>query len=747
MESLLGGWLVNPALLAAGSLLVSAPIIIHLLSQRRYRTLDWAAMEFLIQAEQRNRRRIQLEEFLLLALRCLAVLLVALLVARPFWPSRWTPQWLNADRQEHIVVLDDSPSMAAADSVGRPFDAAKKLLERLVTEAADKAAGDSLTLVLTSQPGRPVFNDLPLDDATAASVIEELQQLGPSDFACRWDRIGPELANLVGQRSVKLNRVLSVLSDLRQSDWTDTAAETLRETVAKASRGVIVDVSEEASSNLAVVDIVPDQGLLLAGRTARFQVAVKNFGTKPAANVPVQFLVGGSLPMKAVIPSIAPGATETVPFSYTPTVPVSPAEAPLPEPLEVRAQIESVAPADTLPADNRRDYAGTILPGIPTLIVDGDPSSEYGQSEAFFLQRALRPPGQLVSGVEVETLTDAEFDQQPLGRAHVIHLCNLYQLNESRRTALEKWVDAGGGLVIWAGGQLDDRHYNADWHRQGEGLLPTALVRMQGDDTEATWVSLRIEADDHPAVRVFAGDAASLLETTKIFRWWQCAVPAGTQAAEVRVLARFTDPDRSPAILERRYGRGRVVFLAVPADSDWTDWPENAGYLIFLQELTRSLAQTAPSTADLHVGRPLVLPLDIRTYRPEAVLTPPGGEPLSKTAALVDAEQDAGWRLREDDVSHRGVYHWTLTRLDGRTEKQSTAVNLAPEDSDLRRIEPDQLRESFRDAPVDIVRGADWFTTSKDSGSNELWWWVLVGLMGVLFAEQGLAGWISRSRR
>ena len=32
-------------------------------------------MDFLLEADQRNRRRIQLEELLLLALRCLAVLL------------------------------------------------------------------------------------------------------------------------------------------------------------------------------------------------------------------------------------------------------------------------------------------------------------------------------------------------------------------------------------------------------------------------------------------------------------------------------------------------------------------------------------------------------------------------------------------------------------------------------------------------------------------------------------------------
>jgi hypothetical protein len=729
MESLLGGWLVNPALLAAGSLLVSAPIIIHLLSQRRFRTLDWAAMEFLIQAEQRNRRRIQLEELLLLALRCLAVLLAALLVARPYWPSQWTPQWLSGERQEYVVVLDDSPSLAAVEADGSPFASARRLIERLVTDAATRSAGDSLTLVRTSQPGRPLFTDLPLDSATAATILDELSQLTPSDVSCRWDRIGPELQQLVGQRSAKLNRTVAVLTDLRRDDW--QAAETsdsatlalaaLRTLSGEATRTIVVDVAREEPPNLAIVDILPDQGLLLAGSTVRFKVTVKNFSAQSASNVPVQLQVAGSLPVSATIPLIAAGSTETIPFSYTPpAVAASPEESRL-VPLEVRAVIDVRPPVDALAADNARDFAGTVLPGIPTLLIDGDPSSEYGQTETFFLQRALRPPGAFTSGVDVVTLTDAEFDQQPLGAVHVIHLCNLYQMSESRRAVLEQWVANGGGLVIWPGGQIDERHYNADWHRESQGLLPAPIVRMQGDDTESDWVSYQIAAPDHPALRVFQGDAAALLAATKIFRWWQLAEPPADSGA--KVVLRFTDAERSPAMIEHRLGHGRVV------------------------QLTRSLVQSAPATAGVTVGEPLLWPLDVRTHRAEALLTRPDGEALGKIATPSDDAASTVWRLREDDADQRGVYRWTLTRLDGQSEPHGVAVNLAVEESDLRRADVVSVREAFADSGVEVVQGDEWFTARGDGGQQELWWWVLIGLTGVLFAEQGLAGWISRSRR
>ncbi|RME39341.1 MAG: hypothetical protein D6788_05670, partial [Planctomycetota bacterium] len=73
---------VSPALFWGGAAAVAAPILIHLLARRRFRRIRWAAMEFLLDAERRNRRRLRMEEWILLALRCLAVVLLAAMIAR-----------------------------------------------------------------------------------------------------------------------------------------------------------------------------------------------------------------------------------------------------------------------------------------------------------------------------------------------------------------------------------------------------------------------------------------------------------------------------------------------------------------------------------------------------------------------------------------------------------------------------------------------------------------------------------------
>src|SRR5436189_5672592 len=73
---------VNPWTMAAGAALVSAPIIIHLINRMRFRRVKWAAMEFLLKAQKRMRRKLIIEQLILLLLRCLLVFLVGMLLDR-----------------------------------------------------------------------------------------------------------------------------------------------------------------------------------------------------------------------------------------------------------------------------------------------------------------------------------------------------------------------------------------------------------------------------------------------------------------------------------------------------------------------------------------------------------------------------------------------------------------------------------------------------------------------------------------
>ena len=102
--------LPEPVTMIAGAALVSTPIIIHLINRMRFRRVKWAAMEFLLKAQKRMRRKMIIEQLILLFLRCFLVFLLGLLFARflGFDPLSGKETRPTA----HIVILDDTPSMA-----------------------------------------------------------------------------------------------------------------------------------------------------------------------------------------------------------------------------------------------------------------------------------------------------------------------------------------------------------------------------------------------------------------------------------------------------------------------------------------------------------------------------------------------------------------------------------------------------------------------------------------------------------
>ena len=92
---------VNVAMLA-GLAAVLIPPLVHLLSRRRHQVVDWGAMQFL-QFSQTTRRRLLLEELVLMALRMGLVAILVLALAAPYAPppgsiirpsATWCSSWM-----------------------------------------------------------------------------------------------------------------------------------------------------------------------------------------------------------------------------------------------------------------------------------------------------------------------------------------------------------------------------------------------------------------------------------------------------------------------------------------------------------------------------------------------------------------------------------------------------------------------------------------------------------------------------
>src|SRR5262249_25496706 len=144
-------------LLIWGTLLGAIPLIIHLLNRRRFRIVEWAPMRHLKLTIQKNRRRIQIEQLLLLLLRMALPILLFLFLARPVFNPTGLERWaFGTGRASQIVVIDDSLSMGYASAGPSAFQRAREVAGALVNAAR---AQDRLTLVVASAPRSPVFHE------------------------------------------------------------------------------------------------------------------------------------------------------------------------------------------------------------------------------------------------------------------------------------------------------------------------------------------------------------------------------------------------------------------------------------------------------------------------------------------------------------------------------------------------------------------------------------------------------------
>ncbi len=103
---------LQPMLLAALPL-VALPIIIHLINQRRYQTVRWAAMMFLLAANRMSRGYARLRQWLIMALRMAAIAGLIFAVSRPL-AGGWLGLAAGGRADTTIILLDRSPSMQQA---------------------------------------------------------------------------------------------------------------------------------------------------------------------------------------------------------------------------------------------------------------------------------------------------------------------------------------------------------------------------------------------------------------------------------------------------------------------------------------------------------------------------------------------------------------------------------------------------------------------------------------------------------
>ena len=737
-------------------------------------------MDFLLEAQRRNRKRVRLEQLLLLILRCLAVLLIALMMMRPFVrPGMLATILGSAARTERIILLDDSYSMqyqpTSKSGTGdrANFEQAKQAAIRIARWAAEDTPDDSLTLFVTSKPTEPVIALPSLSPENLINLEYRLNTLQPSQTVARMSDGLAAMADLINRTPTQANAAVYVVSDFQRHDWVlpeDPAVAEKPPSIASPLGGklaeeesvklVLVNISAPTAANTAVTRIVSSQPQIVAGVPARFEISVSNFSKKPLAQVELSVSVAEHRLPPVVIPEIQPGQTAREPLEIT-----------FPQDGSDYLKVELAGAAlndDALRLDNTRALAVEVVPVVRILIVDGEASNDPYRDEIYLLKTALRPSGRAASGNELSVVDEQELDDLELDGYHVLIMANVGQLSEAAQRNVETFVRGGGGLIIFAGDQLDIEHYNAKLYQDGKGLIPMALGDAEQAPPGAEAMTFADWDAGHPVMLAFVDRLADVLRQVRVFAYVPLKTPSpqiekvdpvgGLQAnpkaeaetlvardddekrAPARIVARFNDADESPAIVQRRYGRGICVFIATSADQEWNDWASNFSYLPMMLELVQYAAKPSNTAGQTVVSSPILCPVDATRFKTASLLRTPT-YPVEPEIELEATSTENTPMLTYNETNKSGIYHFLLTTTKGTSVTRYAAVNPDAAESNLSQVTSLELEQSLHDVPFEYMDDLSVLADQSANARQEMWWPLLLAAMAVLMLEHTLAWW------
>jgi hypothetical protein len=741
-----------PTLLTIGLPLIAVPIAIHLINLRRQQRIRWAAMQFLLESQRRNRRWILLKQLLLLAMRMGVIAVLVLMLAHLVLRNEWL-SLLGRGTTHHLVLLDDSYSMSDRWNDTTALGEGKRAVQAIVDQAAAQSDTQLVTLLRFSEAARlsagaqpKVFAERISDafrsrlESLLASWDASQSDVGPADALKAIPRL--PLAD-DGQ-----TLIVYLVTDYRARQF--TSATEIRKLLAdlkekeKVSQIHLVRCVREARPNLAITSLVPESGVRAAGVEMWMSVTVANYGDVPARGVAVQFEQDGDALPAIVLDDIP--ARDSVSHKFRVQFAGTGAH-----------WLTASLPPDAVGVDNRRFYACDLPTARPVLIVDGSQDGRGGRQ----LSLALAPGGNTRTGWQPH-VEPARYlaDVEKLNEQAAVCLLDVPHLADDELAALEKYVESGGGVAFFIGANIDRAFYNDRLFKDGLGLfpaplrLPTQLLDREGESTPD------VEVTQHPLFQILAGRRNSFLPLVMVDYFYALAdgwQPPADGSAKVIAMLR----NEAPLVIEKKLGKGRIIAQLTKLSSGdtrlgrWTNWSLNPAFPVLANELVSYLAVAHDDDPLLAVGDDLVISAEEGKYESRFRVLLPGKSSSGEAAGasgnsggLASSRQEISIEgtstnhqltARLENLAESGIYEAQLQPVNGVLERRDFAVNVPEGEGDLELTPITELTRQLAGVDYQMHDAVDMALNSQQLAGFQMGDALLGSLIILLLAEQLLA--------
>ena len=637
---------------------ISIPIVLHILNKARPKKVNWAAMELLQKTTQQQSKKIKLEDWLLMVLRCLTFLLVALAMMRLVFVN--SSDLFSGASRELILVIDSSYSMNHGQYESR-FDLAKKKAMKIVNSLP---SGSKISLVTIGDGPEVLIRHRDPSEISLERYFAALEAK-PEGFGLEVSlSVLDELLN----ESDSANREVIFLTDAQKRSWcenSESAIEKIAELNQKASISLL-PLGDESYENLALSDFHMTSGACRSGGFINLSAKIINHG-ESLATASIELFHNGNIVDVTSVSSLQPKEERLLRFGV---------------------QLESSGPnkfqlsleSDNLEDDNSAYLAIDVPDKLKVLIVEGSPGAGRYLELATQLERSGYAEG-LICTVSLASLVSAE----QIEKNDVVVLADVGDLDEENIKILDEKVRNGAGLLVYAGVNMDafsaeqiiGRLVTMDWEK-----------RVSPEDGRDHQIRVSPQSDQ-------LGLELRRLEAEIL----DCKVNGFHQvqtAVDSKILLELDNGN--PLLFIQEVERGKLAIFTTGADREWSSLPLNpAGPILFhllLQELS-----TGDRQKSLRIGESARVEIRSNRLGAEPKLIGPSGE----VSVPVRQEARESNKYIELLLSKTEIPGFHELQFGDNTDFEVLAANLDAGESDLKPATIDELESVFEKTGVKIL--------------------------------------------
>ena len=689
--------------LILGSLAIVIPVAIHLFLRRQPQKIEFPALRFVQQVEQTAKRSLRLRHLLLLLCRIGLIILLSLLLARPSI-TRSVSASLSAPTAA-AMLFDTSMRMNCQRDNQSLFDYAFKEGQWVLS----RLPGGSQIAIIDSQTKTPAFA---VDRSAAKYQMEQLKP-GPGSLDFTGQII--KAAQVLESSSLGVKE-LYVFTDMSKAAWDAASAPAVASSLKKANSPAVyvIDVGSQNLVNDSVLPIRLEKEILAPGDKLNISAVVKRSASELSDRTLELYVLDESgKPVKRDEKILSSELEQSVSFSVSGF-----------EPGKYEGFVK-LSGADAFAEDDCRWFSFERAGAKNVLLIT---TSENQKSS--FLTAALSPKSWRDEGrsrYNCDVFSQAEFDSEEFGLDKMSKYELAFLLNPASMSAegwkkLESWTQQGGGLCVSLGDNASD--VGAFNSPESQAVL-AGKVQLQARAGDGVFVLPRSYV--HPILVPFEKNANSVPWTqTAVFRYWQMS----DFASDVNVVLRYSD--LRPFILERPVGAGRALTITTPINDAKGSWnalasAQNWVFFVLINQTADYLASSGVSRLNYRAGETAEIKQNEENDDWKITMY---SEPTSGKAPetqLVRAQKDV---VRIPGLMTAGYIAAEPKSETDSSEKIFLSFNYSEKDTDLTRLDADQLKDFFGSCPWSQSRDRKQIEQRVSSGRAG---WELFPILAVLF--------------